>query len=316
MTDWSTLGPAAVFFGAIFTNNILLTNYLGMCSFLAVSREVKSSLGLGAAVVFVMAMTNALNWPIYYYVLVPLELTYLGYIVYIIVIAASVQLVEMIVERVSESLYQNLGIFLPLITVNCAVFGAVLFMFIRKYTFLASLAYGLGGGLGWSAIKTEQTAFDLYGGGVSASDGSSLSADVALQSNTHGGDSYDGLQIINNTVIIHVTVFQISLDKHLIIHLNRSIVCTLGLLIRFKLTEVFQPEDGIRYFTGPYLIIEAVCGFVILYSLPLHARCICSDSKNHITKFLVPGKIRTNCIVSCLIVVVIWPGAIISGKQR
>jgi Na+-transporting NADH:ubiquinone oxidoreductase subunit E len=146
--NWSSLGPAAVFFGAIFTNNILLTNYLGMCSFLAVSREVKSSLGLGAAVVFVMGMTNALNWPIQYYILVPLGLEYLGFIVYIIVIAASVQLVEMIVERVSESLYQNLGIFLPLITVNCAVFGAVLF--IRKYTFLASLAYGLGGGLGWA----------------------------------------------------------------------------------------------------------------------------------------------------------------------
>jgi Na+-transporting NADH:ubiquinone oxidoreductase subunit E len=150
MNSWSTLGPLAVFFGAIFTNNILLTNYLGMCSFLSISREVKSSLGLGAAVVFVMAMTNALNWPIYYYILVPLNLTYLGFIVYIIVIAASVQLVEMIVERVSESLYQNLGIFLPLITVNCAVFGAVLFMFIRKYTFLASLAYGIGGGLGWA----------------------------------------------------------------------------------------------------------------------------------------------------------------------
>jgi Na+-transporting NADH:ubiquinone oxidoreductase subunit E len=150
MTEWSTLGPLAVFFGAIFTNNILLTNYLGMCSFLSISREIKSSLGLGAAVVFVMAMTNALNWPIYYYILVPLNITYLGFIVYIIVIAASVQLVEMIVERVSDSLYQNLGIFLPLITVNCAVFGAVLFMFIRKYAFLASLAYGIGGGLGWA----------------------------------------------------------------------------------------------------------------------------------------------------------------------
>jgi Na+-transporting NADH:ubiquinone oxidoreductase subunit E len=125
---WSTLGPVAVLFGAIFTNNILLTNFLGMCSFLAISKEVKSAVGLGAAVVFVMTMVNA---------------------VYIIIIAAAVQLVEMIVERVSEPLYQALGIFLPLITVNCAVFGAVLFMIIRKYTFLASVAYGLGGGLGW-----------------------------------------------------------------------------------------------------------------------------------------------------------------------
>jgi Na+-transporting NADH:ubiquinone oxidoreductase subunit E len=148
--SFSAIAPMAVFVGAIFTNNILLTNFLGMCSFLAISREVKSSVGLGVAVVFVMAMTNALNWPIQYYILVPLGLEYLGYIVYIIVIAASVQLVEMIVERVSESLYRNLGIFLPLITVNCAVFGAVLFMFIRKYTFLASLAYGVGGGAGWA----------------------------------------------------------------------------------------------------------------------------------------------------------------------
>jgi Na+-transporting NADH:ubiquinone oxidoreductase subunit E len=147
---FSSIAPIAVFVGAIFTNNILLTNFLGMCSFLAISREVKSSVGLGVAVVFVMGMTNALNWPIQYYILIPLGLEYLGFIVYIIVIAASVQLVEMIVERVSESLYRTLGIFLPLITVNCAVFGAVLFMFIRQYTFLASLAYGVGGGLGWA----------------------------------------------------------------------------------------------------------------------------------------------------------------------
>jgi Na+-transporting NADH:ubiquinone oxidoreductase subunit E len=150
MTAWSTVGPLAVLFGAIFTNNILLTNYLGMCSFLAISREVKSAVGLGVAVTFVMTMTNALNWPIYYYILVPLDLTYLGFIVYIIVIAGSVQLVEMIIERVSEPLYMTLGIFLPLITVNCAVFGAILFMFIRTYTFIASVAYGLGGGLGWA----------------------------------------------------------------------------------------------------------------------------------------------------------------------
>jgi Na+-transporting NADH:ubiquinone oxidoreductase subunit E len=150
MTDWSAIGPLAVFIGAILTNNILLTNFLGMCSFLAISREVKSSVGLGAAVVFVMGMTNALNWPIYYYILVPLNLTYLGFIVYIVVIAASVQLVEMVVERISEPLYRSLGIFLPLITANCAVFGAVLFMFIRRYSFIASVAYGVGAGMGWA----------------------------------------------------------------------------------------------------------------------------------------------------------------------
>jgi Na+-transporting NADH:ubiquinone oxidoreductase subunit E len=150
MTEFNPIGPLAVLFGAVFTNNILLTNYLGMCSFLSVSREVKSAAGLGAAVVFVMALANALIWPIHYYVLVPLRLEYLGFIVYIIVIAGTVQLVEMIIERVSEPLYNALGIFLPLITVNCAVFGAVLFMFIREYDFLAALAYGAGGGAGWA----------------------------------------------------------------------------------------------------------------------------------------------------------------------
>jgi Na+-transporting NADH:ubiquinone oxidoreductase subunit E len=150
MSGLSAVGPFAVFFGAIFTNNILLTNYLGMCSFLSISREVKSSIGLGAAVIFVMAMTNALNWPIHYYILVPLDITYLGYIVYIVVIAASVQLVEMVVERVSEPLYRSLGIFLPLITVNCAVFGSVLFMLIRRYSFASSFAYGAGAGIGWA----------------------------------------------------------------------------------------------------------------------------------------------------------------------
>ncbi len=144
------LFPLAVLFAAVFTNNILLTNYLGMCSFLSVSRELKTSIGLGTAVVFVMASTSVLNWLIYHHVLVPLELTYLRYIVFIVVIAAFVQLIEMVIERVSESLYVALGIFLPLITVNCAILGVSLFMVIRQYTLLSSFTYGLGSGIGWS----------------------------------------------------------------------------------------------------------------------------------------------------------------------
>lgn len=140
----------AIFFAAIFTNNILLTNYLGMCSFLAVSREVKTSQGLGMAVVFVMAVTSVLNWLAYRYILLPLDLTYLRYIVFIVIIAAFVQLLEMIIERVSDTLYSALGIFLPLITVNCAILGVSLFMVIRKYTFLQSFFYGLGSGIGWA----------------------------------------------------------------------------------------------------------------------------------------------------------------------
>ena len=138
-----------VLFAAIFTNNILLTNFLGMCSFLSVSKEIWTSVGLGIAVVFVMACTSVLNYLVYYFILEPLELTYLRYIVFIIIIAAFVQLVEMIIERVSEPLYAALGIFLPLITVNCAILGASLFMVIRQYDLLSSFTYGVGSGVGW-----------------------------------------------------------------------------------------------------------------------------------------------------------------------
>jgi Na+-transporting NADH:ubiquinone oxidoreductase subunit E len=138
-----------VCFSAIFTGNILLTTFLGMCSFLAVSRQVKASVGLGVAVVFVMTFTTVLNWLAYRYVLVPMELEFFRFILFIIIIAAFVQFVEMVLERYSPVLYQNLGIFLPLITVNCAILGASLFMVIREYTFLVTVGYGFGSGAGW-----------------------------------------------------------------------------------------------------------------------------------------------------------------------
>lgn len=141
--------PFAIFFASIFTGNILLTNYLGMCSFLSVSKELKTSLGLGAAVIFVMATTTPLNWLVYQYLLIPFGLDYLRFIAFIIVIAAFVQLTEMVIERYSEPLYQSLGIFLPLITVNCAILGASLFMVIREYTLFTSFLFGLGSGIGW-----------------------------------------------------------------------------------------------------------------------------------------------------------------------
>lgn len=140
----------AVFFSAVFTNNILLTNYLGMCSFLGASREIKTAAGLGTAVVFVMTATSALNWIVYYFILVPFGLEYLRFIIFIVVIAAFVQVAEMVIERTSQRLYQALGIFLPLITVNCAILGVSLFMIIRSYSFWQSLAYGAGSGAGWA----------------------------------------------------------------------------------------------------------------------------------------------------------------------
>ncbi|NLE15850.1 MAG: NADH:ubiquinone reductase (Na(+)-transporting) subunit E [Spirochaetales bacterium] len=141
--------PLSVFFASIFTSNILLTNYLGTCSFLSVSKEMKTSLGLGVAVIFVMATTTPLNWLVYEYLLLPFGLEYLRFIVFIIVIAAFVQLTEMTIERYSEPLYQSLGIFLPLITVNCAILGVCLFMVIREYSFFTSFVFGLGSGIGW-----------------------------------------------------------------------------------------------------------------------------------------------------------------------
>jgi Na+-transporting NADH:ubiquinone oxidoreductase subunit E len=134
---------------AVFTQNILLSYFLGLCSFLAVSREVKAANGLGAAVIFVMTCTCALNWMVYRWILVPLHLEFFRFIIFIIVIAAFVQFVEMVIERYSQRLYQTLGIFLPLITVNCAILGACLFMIIRDYSLIVTIGYGLGSGIGW-----------------------------------------------------------------------------------------------------------------------------------------------------------------------
>jgi Na+-transporting NADH:ubiquinone oxidoreductase subunit E len=143
------LSPWVIFFASIFTGNILLSFFLGMCSFLSVSKQVKTALGLGLAVTFVLTVTSALNYVVFYYILKPLGIEYLLYIAFIVVIAGVVQLLEMIIERFSEVLYINLGIFLPLITVNCAILGAALFMVIRKYTFIQSVLFGAGSGLGW-----------------------------------------------------------------------------------------------------------------------------------------------------------------------
>jgi len=143
------LDAGTVFFAAIFASNILLTNFLGLCPFLSISREVRSALGLGVAVVFVMTCTAVINYLVYYYLLVPLDLTHFRYIIFIVIIAAFVQLVEMTVERFFPALYYMLGIFLPLITVNCAILGASLFLIIRKYNLLQSMAYGAGSGIGW-----------------------------------------------------------------------------------------------------------------------------------------------------------------------
>jgi Na+-transporting NADH:ubiquinone oxidoreductase subunit E len=144
-----------IFIKSAFIENMVLSYFLGMCSFLAVSKSVKTAVGLGAAVIFVQAITIPVNWLINEYLLVErgmfgLDLTFLRFILFIATIAAMVQLVEMIVERFSPSLYNALGIFLPLITVNCAILGGSLFMISREYNFTNSLSFGFGSGFGWA----------------------------------------------------------------------------------------------------------------------------------------------------------------------
>lgn len=146
----NSISLMVIFIGSIFTNNILFASFLGMCSFLVCSNKIDTAIGLGTAVTFVMVSTTAINYLVYHYVLLPLGLEFLAYIIFIAIIAAFVQFVEMFVERFSPGLYYALGIFLPLITVNCAILGVSLFMVLRNYNFLQSTVFGLGGGLGWT----------------------------------------------------------------------------------------------------------------------------------------------------------------------
>lgn len=164
----STESYASVFLRAVFVENILLAFFLGMCSYLAVSKRVDSSLGLGVAVIFVIAITVPLNWALQHFVLAEgalawaglpeTDLSYLQFLMFIASIAATVQVVEMAVDKFSPKLYAALGIFLPLIAVNCAILGGSLFMVERKYTFGQSVIYGLGSGLGWAIAIVSMAA--------------------------------------------------------------------------------------------------------------------------------------------------------------
>lgn len=144
----------SLFVKSAFIENMVLAYFLGMCSYLAVSKTVKTAVGLGMAVIFVLAITLPINWMIENYLLSKnglfgVDLTFLKFIIFIAVIASMVQLVEMIVEKFFPPLYTALGIFLPLITVNCAILGGSLFMSTREYAFGESVVYGVGAGFGW-----------------------------------------------------------------------------------------------------------------------------------------------------------------------
>jgi Na+-transporting NADH:ubiquinone oxidoreductase subunit E len=137
-----------LFVNSVFVGNILLAYFLGMCSYLSVSKNLQTSFGLGLAVTFVLAITTPANWLVYEYLLAPgalawaglpqIDLSYLKLVLFIAVIAGIVQVVEMVIDRYSQGLYNALGVFLPLITVNCAILGASLFMVERQYTFAES----------------------------------------------------------------------------------------------------------------------------------------------------------------------------------
>ena len=153
---------------SIFVENILLAYFLGMCSFLAISKKVETSIGLGLAVVFVLTITAPVNWALHHYFLeagalewagLPdIDLSYLNFIAFIAVIAAMVQLVEMVMDRFLPGLYQSLGIFLPLIAVNCAILGGSLFLVERQYNLGESTVFGIGSGLGFLLAITSMAA--------------------------------------------------------------------------------------------------------------------------------------------------------------
>ena len=148
-----------IIINSVFIENILLIYFLGMCSFLSISKKVETSIGLGLAVIFVLSITAPANWAINEFLLADAALSWAGLghinldflqlIVFISVIAAMVQLVEMLMDRFSPSLYVNLGIFLPLITVNCSILGTSLFLVEREYDLIESTVFGFGSGLGF-----------------------------------------------------------------------------------------------------------------------------------------------------------------------
>ena len=140
----------AISLNAILAENFILVKFLGICPFMGVSKKLDTSLGMGLAVIFVMALASAATWAVNEFLLVPLSLTYMQTVVFILVIAALVQFVEMFLQKALPALYQSLGIYLPLITTNCAVLGVALLNIQNGYTFLESVVYGITGGIGFT----------------------------------------------------------------------------------------------------------------------------------------------------------------------
>jgi len=141
-----------IFISTVLINNFVLTYFLGVCPFLGVSSRLSSAIGMGFSVIFVMTFASSIAWLVYHLILVKLNLIFLEYIVFILVIASLVQIVEMFVRKYSPPLYRALGIYLPLITTNCAILGCALFMVAKNYNFLEAVIYGFSAGLGFTIV--------------------------------------------------------------------------------------------------------------------------------------------------------------------
>ena len=139
-----------ILLNAILCDNFVLSKFMGICPFLGVSKKLDSAVGMGAAVTFVMVCATACTYPIYYGILVPMEITYMKTIAFILIIALFVQLIEMILKKKMPSLYNALGVYLPLITTNCAVLGVTILNIDNEYNFVQSIVNSLGGGLGFT----------------------------------------------------------------------------------------------------------------------------------------------------------------------
>ncbi|MCL1998459.1 MAG: RnfABCDGE type electron transport complex subunit A [Turicibacter sp.] len=140
-----------IFMGAVFVNNLILTQFLGVCPFMGVSRKVETSVGMGAAVIFVMTLAAAASFVILNLVLIPLDIVYLYNLAFIMLIASLVQFVEIYLKKASPSLYQSLGVFLPLITTNCAILGVVIINMDRfNDSFISAIVHAIGGGVGFA----------------------------------------------------------------------------------------------------------------------------------------------------------------------
>ena len=151
----------AILISAMLINNIVLMQFLGLCSFFGISTKMKSVVGMGLAVIVVIFLAAAITFPIYHYVLVPLDIKYIDTIAFILVIASLVQLTELVIKRFSQSLYKALGVYLPLIATNCAVLGVALTNIASPQSYIEALTFALGSGIGFAIIIITFTAIRM-----------------------------------------------------------------------------------------------------------------------------------------------------------